>query len=344
MPKVALQPSSKEESEEEERQKKVVDVSDSDDFYEVFDQPLSPEMSTNDLDQSSQPLPSHFKEVATSEDEMGIQRKPRSTLQELLESQLGRDAPTKAPHTRLPTPPPTHPLRTDPVDLKRKRDNKGNEVIEGGKNLPPREPKNQRATKQPRKMQMRSVTERDKKVEHQAATLVWAPRIEVDGAPLLEASIRDFQRGTMGYVTNAMKQSLLLPKDMTDLRSIRQYEVFLGLKRDLAMVSLFLSLLYCYIFVIIIIFHLYIYIYIFFFFLISSLIPFQAIQATFRAEEMVNYSHRRMKEEGRRIAIVDAFQVAKKSNKDLKAKLAEEEKERKYAAAALSSTEKQVES
>jgi len=147
VPKVALQPSSKEESEEEERQKKVVDVSDSEDFYEVFDQPLSPEMSTSDLDQSSQPLPSHFKEVATSEDEMGIQRKPRSTLQELLESQLGRDAPTKTLHTRLPTPPPTHPLRTDPVDLKRKRDNKGNEVMEGGKNLPPREPKNQKATK-----------------------------------------------------------------------------------------------------------------------------------------------------------------------------------------------------
>ena len=59
----------------------------------------------------------------------------------------------------------------------------------------------------------------------------------------------------------------------------------------------------------------------------------------------MNYSHQRMKEEeGRRIATLDAFQVAEKSNKDLKAKLAEEEKERKYAAVALSSVKKQAES
>ena len=72
-----------------------MDVCDSND--EVFDQPLSPEMSTGDLGQSFQPLPSHFEEVASLEDEMGIQRKPRSTLQELLQSQPGKDAPTKAP-------------------------------------------------------------------------------------------------------------------------------------------------------------------------------------------------------------------------------------------------------
>ena len=60
---------------------------------------------------------------------------------------------------------------------------------------------------------------------------------------------------------------------------------------------------------------------------------------------MVNYSHRRMKEEeGRRIAVEDAFQVAEKSNKDLKAKLAKEENERKFVATALSRAEKQVES
>ena len=60
---------------------------------------------------------------------------------------------------------------------------------------------------------------------------------------------------------------------------------------------------------------------------------------------MVNYSHQKMKEEeGMRIAAVDTFQVAEKSNKDLKAKLAEEEKERKFVVAALSSAVKQVES
>ena len=43
------QPSNKEEDEEEERQKEVVDVSDSDDLYKFFNQPLSLETSTGDL-------------------------------------------------------------------------------------------------------------------------------------------------------------------------------------------------------------------------------------------------------------------------------------------------------
>ena len=62
--------------------------------------------------------------------------------------------------------------------------------------------------------------------------------MELDGAPFLDdASIREFQRGVAGYMVDAAEQSLLLPKDMADLRSMRQHEVFLGLKRDLAMVS-----------------------------------------------------------------------------------------------------------
>jgi len=46
--------------------------------------------------------------------------------------------------------------------------------------------------------------------------------MELDGAPLLsDASIRDFMQGTAGYVANAVVQSLLLPKDMADLKSMR---------------------------------------------------------------------------------------------------------------------------
>lgn len=64
-----------------------------------------------------------------------------------------------------------------------------------------------------------------------------------------------------------MEQTLLLPKDMADLRSMRKHEVFLGLKRDLAMVRAF------------------------FFF------PSQAVQAVFKVEEMVGSSCRMYKEE-----------------------------------------------
>ena len=38
-------------------------------------------------------------------------------------------------------------------------------------------------------------------------------------------------------MADAVEQALLLPEDMADLRSMRKHEVFLSLKRDLAMVS-----------------------------------------------------------------------------------------------------------
>ena len=122
-----------------------------------------------------------------------------------------------------------------------KMKDKGKEVVEGGKNQPPRETEPQRKAKQPHTMQMKSATEEERRANHQVATPVWVPQMELNRAPLLDnAPIRNFQRGTTRYVADAMEQSLLLPKDMADLRSIRQHEVFLGLKRDLAMVS-FLS-------------------------------------------------------------------------------------------------------
>ena len=64
---------------------------------------------------------------------MGIQRKPRSTLQELLESQPGGNMLGKVAQTRLPTPPPALPFRPKLADLKRKKVLKGKEVVEVGK-------------------------------------------------------------------------------------------------------------------------------------------------------------------------------------------------------------------
>ena len=89
---------------------------------------------------------------------------------------------------------------------------------------------------------MRLATKAKQRGDHRATAPAWAPPMELDWAPLLsDASIRDFHEGTAGYVADVMEQSLLLPKDMADLRSIRQHEVFLELKRDLAIVSFFLN-------------------------------------------------------------------------------------------------------
>ena len=50
------------------------------------------------------------------------------------------------------------------------------------------------------------------------------------------ASINDFQGGTSSHVVDALERTLLLPSDMTELRSFRRQEVFLNLKRYLGMV------------------------------------------------------------------------------------------------------------
>ena len=78
-------------------------------------------------------------------EEMGIQHKQRSTLQELLKSQPGG----KAAKNRLPTPPPPLLVRVDFTDHKRKRDQKGKEVVETGRTDPSQEDEPQRGAKQP---------------------------------------------------------------------------------------------------------------------------------------------------------------------------------------------------
>ena len=81
----------------------------------------------------------------------------------------------------------------------------------------------------------------------------------------------------------------------------------------------------------------------FFSFLLTAKFPLQAILATFRAEELVDISHRQMKdEEGRRVAIVEAFKVAKKRLKESDAKLTKAERGRKSTEVALDGVERQA--
>ena len=57
------------------------------------------------------------------------------------------------------------------------------------------------------------------------------------GEPLRDdASLRDFNGGIGCHVASTVEEALLLPKDMTELRSIRKNEVFLNCKRYLGMV------------------------------------------------------------------------------------------------------------
>ena len=81
-----------------------------------------------------------------------------------------------------------------------------------------------------------------KRSDPQAVPPTWLSALILDWDPTLaNASIRDFQGGTTGYVANAVEQALLLPKDMTELRSMKRHKVFLNLKRYFTMVCLLLD-------------------------------------------------------------------------------------------------------
>ena len=51
-----------------------------------------------------------------------------------------------------------------------------------------------------------------------------------------DALIRDFNGGIGCHVASALEQTLLLPRDMVELRGLRKNEVFLNTKRILGMV------------------------------------------------------------------------------------------------------------
>ena len=98
------------QEEEEGEEEGVVDLTDSLDEFEVFNQPLSPKS-----------LP----------EEIGIQRKPQKSLMELIENQPGRGGPGKSAQPKLPSSPPksppsapqlTLPSRIEQADPKRRRE------------------------------------------------------------------------------------------------------------------------------------------------------------------------------------------------------------------------------
>ena len=65
----------------------------------------------------------------------------------------------------------------------------------------------------------------------------WSPLLEVDGAANpYNALVREFNKGRAGYIAEALEQPMLLPRDMEAYRRFSQSELFLSLKRDLAMV------------------------------------------------------------------------------------------------------------
>ena len=213
-----------EEGKEEQEGQGFVDLTEFVDEFEVFNQPSSPKS-----------LPK----------EMDIQRKPQKTLLELIENQLGKWGPGKSAQPKLPPPPlkslprapqPTLPSRIEQVDPKRRREQNGKDVMETGRPRPTSEEEAQQAMKQQKVSHApsRGAERTDiQALEPQA----WLPAPILGDEPLMDdTSIRDFNRGIERHVTSALEQTLLLSRDIVELRDLRKNEVFLNTKRYLGMV------------------------------------------------------------------------------------------------------------
>ena len=161
---------------------------------------------------------------------------------ELIEDQFGRGAPGKSTQPKFPPPPPKssphapQPIRPKPADPKRRREQKGKEVVKTRRSHPTREDEAQRAAKQQKvsHMPQRGMERADTQPPEPQA---WLPAPMLDGEPLREdASLRDFNGGIVCHIASAMEEALLLPKDMSELQNIRKNEVFLNCKRYLGIV------------------------------------------------------------------------------------------------------------
>ena len=68
----------------------------------------------------------------------------------------------------------------------------------------------------------------------------WLPAPMLDGEPLMDnASIKDFNGGIGCHVASILEETLLLPRDMVELRGFKRSEVFLHTKRFLGMVCIY---------------------------------------------------------------------------------------------------------
>ena len=140
-----------------------------------------------------------------------------------------------------PPPPPSQlpadlGLNPNP-ELKRKRQH---EAPKEGEIGPSKGNKQQRVSQDQRSKRSSSVESReDPLVAHVCRTPhIWSPKLELDGVPIAsDTSIRNYQGGQAGHVAEALEQPLLLPRDMEAYRRFNQQELFLSLKKDLAMVS-----------------------------------------------------------------------------------------------------------
>ena len=102
--------------------------------------------------------------------------------------------------------------------------------MESGRPHPSNEEKAHRASKQQKTSHApsRGLEREDVQLPEPQA---WLPAPMLGGEPLMDdASIKDFNGSIGCHVGSALEETLLLPKDMVELRGFRRSEVFLHTK------------------------------------------------------------------------------------------------------------------
>ena len=150
----------------------------------------------------------------------------------------------------------------------------------------------------------------------QSEPRAWLPAPMLGGEPLTDdALIKDYNGGIGCHVASALEETLLLPKDMVELRGLRKNEVFLQAKRCLGMVCIVIffnppppffllgiTLISCYLCVCtLLLLHIFFCVYFVVVFFPPPLFFFkQAVQSTFRMEEIYHSVAQQLDEERRR--------------------------------------------
>ena len=170
--------------------------------------------------------------------------KTGSSLKELMKSWNKAPSPQdknkSKPPVNPPPPPPQLPadlgLKPNP-DLRRKRHPEATEEGELGLSKGSKQPGQ---SQDQRNRRSNSVDSREEPLVAQVhrPTRTWSPVLEVDGVPIAYgATLRHYRGGHASLAAEALEQPFLLPKDMEAYRTFNHLELFLSLKKDLAMVS-----------------------------------------------------------------------------------------------------------
>ena len=169
-----------------------------------------------------------------------MDQKKRPGLKGLLASRNKGGSSKKAPKTQppvIPPPPPSTDLGLLAMPNLKKR--RPDQELEEGELVPQKENKQQKMAKDLRDRRGPSVDSRDE-TEVRRPQRPWALRLEMDGAAIpYDASIWDAPRGHANYLAQGLQQPFLLPRDMDSIWRTKQPDLFMSLKRDLAMVNYF---------------------------------------------------------------------------------------------------------